>query len=235
MIQLANHFLTGTCSEYGLPGKVLTPDACAALSAHTWPGNVRELANAMERVALLSDSRSITADMLGLPMPVSEETISTDLPLRAAVRQVEREHLLRVLGETRWNLSRTAARLGIARNTLRQRIFTLDLRPRHEEAPVRRARVRDAAATQPSPSPPVERVAPPPPSIRWERRRLTFLYTVLTAASDGTALVEPSRTLDACVRKVERFAGRIEGVTHGSVLAVFGLEDPSRGPLTVPR
>ena len=68
VMQLAIHFLSRACAEYDLPARVFTPDARAALGAYAWPGNVRELANVMERVALLSDARAITASMLGLPV-----------------------------------------------------------------------------------------------------------------------------------------------------------------------
>ena len=53
---LAEHFLDRACQDYGLPRKLLAPAAQATLSAYPWPGNVRELANAMERVALLTDA-----------------------------------------------------------------------------------------------------------------------------------------------------------------------------------
>jgi transcriptional regulator with PAS, ATPase and Fis domain len=56
ILLLARHYLDRACSEYGLPIKILAPDAEAALQAYTWPGNVRELANLMERVAVLSDA-----------------------------------------------------------------------------------------------------------------------------------------------------------------------------------
>mgnify|MGYP003694260543 CR=1 FL=1 len=66
MVQLAEHFLAQACEDYGLPGHELSPNARDALRAYSWPGNVRELANAMERVALLTDVRTVTAEALGL-------------------------------------------------------------------------------------------------------------------------------------------------------------------------
>src|SRR5262249_5462190 len=66
---LAEHFLRRACEDYGLPSKRLTGEARTALVAYPWPGNVRELANAMERVALLSDGTAVTPAMLGLSSP----------------------------------------------------------------------------------------------------------------------------------------------------------------------
>ena len=64
---LAEHFLGRACRDYGLPPKVLTPAAQAALGAYPWPGNVRELANLMERVALLVETAHVGPDVLDLP------------------------------------------------------------------------------------------------------------------------------------------------------------------------
>src|SRR5205085_875288 len=55
ILLLAEHFLSGACTDHGLPLKGFTPCAQSALLAYRWPGNVRELANVMERVALLSE------------------------------------------------------------------------------------------------------------------------------------------------------------------------------------
>ena len=69
ILALADHFLARACADYGLSPRTLTPEARAALAAYRWPGNVRELANAMERVALLSDGDEITEVMLDFLVP----------------------------------------------------------------------------------------------------------------------------------------------------------------------
>src|SRR5215510_13720438 len=68
VLRLATHFLGRACAEYRLPPRSLTEDAQAALLAYPWPGNVRELVNVMERVALLSEASTVTAEQLGLPI-----------------------------------------------------------------------------------------------------------------------------------------------------------------------
>ena len=67
VLQLAEHFLTRTCADYGVPRKTLSADARAALVAYRWPGNVRELSNVLERAVLMSAAGEITAEGLGLP------------------------------------------------------------------------------------------------------------------------------------------------------------------------
>ena len=67
VLQLAEHFLARTCTDYGVPRKTLSADARAALVAYRWPGNVRELSNVLERAVLMSAATEITAEGLGLP------------------------------------------------------------------------------------------------------------------------------------------------------------------------
>ena len=66
ILLLAERFLGRFSTQYGLPRKMLTADAKAAIMSHPWPGNVRELINLIERVVLLSDERIVTADLLEL-------------------------------------------------------------------------------------------------------------------------------------------------------------------------
>src|SRR5215831_7711601 len=75
---LADHFLAQASADYGLSPRTLALDARAVLVAHPWPGNVRELANAMERVALLSDGDEITASMLDFLAPVGTDSAAVD-------------------------------------------------------------------------------------------------------------------------------------------------------------
>src|SRR5205085_10737833 len=116
----------------------------------------------------------IGADQLGLadiapePAPRSE-SVSLDDALR--------EHLVEVLTQTGWNISRTAALLGISRNTLRARMDKYRLRER-ESAPKAPARPRPGAPTVPPAPVRAPRPAagsPPVMGHRWERRRVALL------------------------------------------------------------
>src|SRR6059036_2519316 len=106
ILTLAEHFLTRTCTEYGLAPKMLAEDARAALVAYRWPGNVREVAHVMERVALLTDAPFLTAHRLELATPRKQRasppedhgTTPTDAPagisLGQTVEEVERRRIL---------------------------------------------------------------------------------------------------------------------------------------------
>src|SRR5713226_9496042 len=120
---LAERFLARACADYGLPLKTLSPEAEARLLAYPWPGNVRELGNMIERVALLAEDVVVSAEVLELPSgtPPHPAAPSATAP-PASLEDAMRDHLLAALTQTGWNISRTAALLGISRNTLRARI-----------------------------------------------------------------------------------------------------------------
>jgi two-component system, NtrC family, response regulator AtoC len=135
ILLLAERFLARVSTEYGVPTRLLSADAKAALLSHSWPGNVRELLNVIERVVLLWDERIITADRLELSPALQPNggpplaTPAQEIParLRRFGRIVDRGRLVEVLGEADWNLSLAAARLAVPRNTLRYWMVKLEV------------------------------------------------------------------------------------------------------------
>ena len=109
---------------FGRPAAGLTADAREVLLRHDWPGNVRELRNALERATILAGGGPIRVDHLALhggdAPPIVDA--STDL------HSMERETILHVLREMRWNKSKAATRLGLSRMQLygRMRKYSLD-------------------------------------------------------------------------------------------------------------
>jgi formate hydrogenlyase transcriptional activator len=102
------------------------------LIAYPWPGNVRELQNVLERAVILSagPALEVDRDVLG-----QTEEAPASRP-SAALGDVERNHILAVLQETKWVIDgpRGAAEiLGLHPNTLRSRLKKLGLsRAAHE-------------------------------------------------------------------------------------------------------
>jgi tetratricopeptide (TPR) repeat protein len=234
ILTLAEHFLTRTCTEYGLAAKTLTADARQALLAHRWPGNVREVANVMERTALLVDSGLVTADNLGLAIPrkrgtsspEERETTRRDAPvgmsLDQAVEDIERRHIVEALHETRWNISRAANRLGVTRDVLRYRVqkYGLQLPP------------ATAAPTEPTDGP--HHAVPPttgrgPVNLQWERRHVALLRADLVPTA-VTLVPATSAGLETFVEKIESFGGQVEEVSPVGLVAVFGLEPVEDAP-----
>jgi transcriptional regulator with AAA-type ATPase domain/tetratricopeptide (TPR) repeat protein len=230
---LAEHFLTRVCAEYGVSDKTLAADARAALRRYPWPGNVRELSNVIERAVLMSASGQIGAEALGLgdisalPGPVAAPVETAPVSFDDKMR----EHLIEVLTQTGWNISRTAVLLGISRNTLRARMDRYGLRER-EGAPKAPSRPAFSAVRPRTSAAPVSASAalapaeiPAPASgRRWERRRLAVLRVALVPPAAPHGSLETARALETIVDKVKTFEGRIEGIGPIGIIAVFGLE-----------
>ena len=117
----------------------LTKEALAALERYDWPGNVRELKNAIERSMVLCRTNEIGIGDLpeevvhGSPVLPKSGDGAPDLGLqekdfREAKRKFEVAYLLRQLGAHRWNISRTAATIGLHRQSLQERLRELGIR-----------------------------------------------------------------------------------------------------------
>jgi DNA-binding NtrC family response regulator/tetratricopeptide (TPR) repeat protein len=210
---LADHFLSRTCAEYGLPAKRLTSSAYEVLLRHHWSGNVRELANVMERAALLADSPAIQGEHLGLGAAAGGDAtclhVGNHSTVKSTVQEFERTQLLAALESTDWNLSRAAVRLGVPRNTLRYRMQRLSLQRQPVAAP----------ASPPRPTP----GEPERPASHWQSRPLTFLHVSVELGG-----LSPTSTSTNALRwvmdKIGAFGGRIEEIGASDVVAVFGLE-----------
>jgi len=92
----------------------VSKEALNRLLRYDWPGNIRELENVVERAVVLCRGELIdTADI-----PLKTEADKTAYH-GEKLADLERQHILNILGKTNWNLSLTAEKLGIHRNTLR--------------------------------------------------------------------------------------------------------------------
>ena len=231
VVLLAERFLARACEDYGLPRRTLAPDARERLLAHSWPGNIRELSNVMERVALLADAVIVTGALLGLPEESPRGGTASAGP--GSLHDAMGGHLRSVLEETGWNISRTAARLAISRNTLRARIARLGMRREAGAPPAREPRAgrpRVPVAPVPSVAPPAPPGTPEPAALRWEGRQITFLRAWLAPAPDQDELSEANRALEALVEKIVTFGGRVEELGHAGLDACFGLDPAEDAP-----
>lgn len=112
ILPLAEHFLKKYAEENNKDVINLAPEVIEFMLHYSWPGNVRELENMIEHGVILSQSSAITLDELPQdiihPVTVEEKTIEA----------VTKNHILKVLEETRGNISQAAEILGIQRMTL---------------------------------------------------------------------------------------------------------------------
>lgn len=119
--------------------ELLGPEAVDVLLEYHWPGNVRELANVMEHAYILSGGKTITADHLphhiqapaAVPatLPITPKLTKLDAPPPASMprtlRDIEMEHVLRVLEKHGGNKPAAAAELGISLKTLYNKLNQL--------------------------------------------------------------------------------------------------------------
>jgi DNA-binding NtrC family response regulator len=134
---LANFFLAKFNDKLKKRIKGIAPDAMEVLESYPWPGNVRELENMIERLVVLgSPGQWIHENDLPFDLLLREESGDTqeqkwtavDSGLIQARQEFERQYILRALQRCRWNQTDTARLLKIHRNTLFQKMKTLELR-----------------------------------------------------------------------------------------------------------
>jgi len=124
---LVNFFAHRFAQQMKKPIERVPKDTMTALTAYHWPGNVRELQNLVERGVILSRGSS-----LEIPLGELKQATKQTLPANggATLEAVERDHILRVLGESRWVIggpNGAAARLGMNRTTLNHRMRKLGI------------------------------------------------------------------------------------------------------------
>jgi DNA-binding NtrC family response regulator len=117
----------------------LSKEALALLEAYDWPGNVRELKNALERCVVMCREEEIAiADLpgevaSGQPLTRKEGANGVDAGMserdfREAKRKFEIAWISKELVSHRWNISRTAATVGLHRQSLQEKLRELGIR-----------------------------------------------------------------------------------------------------------
>jgi DNA-binding NtrC family response regulator len=119
---------------------LLTPEAIDVLLDHEWPGNVRELVNVMEYAYIISGGTTIGPEHLPqhireagqrpttLPMPSASATTggpTLPAPSPRTLKEIEMDHILRVLEKHSGNKPAAAAELGISLKTLYNKLNAL--------------------------------------------------------------------------------------------------------------
>ncbi|MFK7778810.1 MAG: sigma-54 dependent transcriptional regulator [Gimesia sp.] len=136
-----------------IPLPHFSDEVFAIFKDYAWPGNVRELQNYVERLIVLSGEEGLSLDLLPGhvtgksaprnhsvdtmdPQTLCRELVSLELQQigdsstnvhSQVVSQVEKEVILQVLRSCQGVQTKTAARLGINRNTLHKKISEYEL------------------------------------------------------------------------------------------------------------
>jgi two-component system nitrogen regulation response regulator NtrX len=123
---LAGYFLDEFCARNNFRPKTIDGEVFARFEKYSWPGNVRELKNTIERMAILfsEDHLSTASIPLEIRQSAGPETRSN---LQDARESAERASIVKVLEQTKWNVSSAARVLGIERTNLHKRIRALGI------------------------------------------------------------------------------------------------------------
>ncbi|WP_456385242.1 sigma-54-dependent transcriptional regulator [Desulfolithobacter sp.] len=121
---LADYFLKKYAKKNRKDIRRFHPQVLMLLGRHDWPGNIRELENTVERAVILCLGEQIT------PRELSPHLLPEDMAPNLekngrqgfTLRDMEREAIKTILAQTDGNRSKTARILGIARQTLLNKI-----------------------------------------------------------------------------------------------------------------
>jgi len=119
---LANHFLRVNSERYVKGRMKISTPALEKLANHDWPGNVRELQHLIEKAVIMSDSDVLKPSDFVFSIapgrhPHSEMTLA----------EMEKRMIAESLRKTGHNISLAAARLGITRQTLYNKMLKYGL------------------------------------------------------------------------------------------------------------
>ena len=114
IIPLTEHFINIYKKEKGIFG--ITKEVERIFLSYSWPGNVRELKNEIERAVLICKGRFIESHC------INEKLVLSGKGELKSLKEVEKEHILKVLSICKGNKSEAAKILGISRMTLRKKL-----------------------------------------------------------------------------------------------------------------
>ena len=133
---------------------LLSPEAERLLMGYAWPGNVRQLRHVLRTAAALADGKPIgpehlpslvaaaggsaAASAARTAPSVVEEPVTTapetEIPVKLnPIQANERQVLLQMLEQHRWNVSNVAKALDVSRNTLYRKLHKLHIEISHAE------------------------------------------------------------------------------------------------------
>ena len=124
---LVQHFVQQATRRMRKTIDTIPSETVEALIRYRWPGNIRELENIIERAVILSPGPVLRLSPWDLK---SRLTPGQNTDRHQTLEELDRDHILKTLRETRWVLSGpsgAAARLGLNRSTLYFRMKKLGI------------------------------------------------------------------------------------------------------------
>jgi DNA-binding NtrC family response regulator len=119
---LANYFLRVHGDRYGRSGLKISTHALEKLANYSWPGNVRELQHSIEKAVIMSDSPILKPSDFSFHS-VSKSSGNYEMTLA----EMEKKAIFESVNRHNGNMSIVAAKLGITRQTLYNKMRKYDL------------------------------------------------------------------------------------------------------------
>lgn len=134
--ELVSHLLSTINVHVGRDVRRVSADAMDVLYTYDWPGNMDQLHNALTKAVVMTPGDTITKQLIlegmqgGVPGEDARDLSGVVVEECQSLKELEREHIYKVLTETGWHKGRACKILGISRPRLDRRIdeygFTRD-------------------------------------------------------------------------------------------------------------
>jgi two-component system NtrC family response regulator len=121
---LINKFIENYSVKFGKNIFKANSEFISILQAYTFPGNIRELKNIIERALILCNGSELTAK--DLPEEIFENN-SHNISQSDSLKEIEKQHILKVYLENNHNKTITAEKLGIGSVTLYRKLKEYDV------------------------------------------------------------------------------------------------------------
>jgi DNA-binding NtrC family response regulator len=122
---IAKYYFAKFAGKHNKSLRGFSKAAMNAMLTHNWPGNVRELVNRVQRATVMAEGRFIQPEDLGFERHMEQKIMS----LEDARAVAESAVIRRALSQSRNQISRAAALLGVSRVTLYRLIEKYNIRP----------------------------------------------------------------------------------------------------------
>lgn len=126
---LIGHFLHKIATGKDIPPKIVSDEALGLLLRYDWPGNIRELENVIERLIYISEGNVIRVEDLPAPIRQLDPEMpgAAPRPLKEAVKELEKDMIIKALRLTNNNRAKAAGILGLPRATFYQKLKEYNL------------------------------------------------------------------------------------------------------------
>ncbi len=128
IIPIVKHYINNFNKEFNKVVNEIPSDIEDILINYDWPGNVRELKNVIERAVLLSENSSLSAEHLLLGSSIAKKDSGIEGGTDQSISTVEKHHIMEILKENSWRMTKASKILGINRTTLYNKIKHYDIK-----------------------------------------------------------------------------------------------------------